>query len=210
MRPEMTFAAKTASWLFMPYDSMYFLEILVHIGSGTPCDRNMTRNLTELCIGSSHVFYLSKQVGATFKFPTWTRIERRIRNRARRRRLWYFDKLLQTIWMSSVSSLWRTFFFLRKSSVAGSLQYCYGSVASVLHCDIIVVLNAKVRFDLSFIYKSWHNPRQRCTMHSWSSVSLWNVELGICWLHEAFVMHRDFTVWSFSRSHTASSYSVVF
>ena len=210
MHLEMTLAAKTASWLFMPYDSMYFLEILVDIGSGTPCDRNMTRNLTELCIGSSHVFYLSKQVGATFKFPTWTRIERRIRNRARRRRLWYFDKLLQTIWMSSVSSLWRTFFFLRKSSVAGSLQCCSGSVASVLHSDIIVVLNAKVRFDLSFIYKSWHNPRQRCTMHSWSSVSLWNVELGICWIHEAFVMHRDFTVWSFSRSHTASSYSVVF
>ena len=48
----------------------------------------------------------------------------------------------------------RNIFFLRKSSVAGSLQYCYGSVASVLHCDIIVVLNAKVRFDVSFIYKS--------------------------------------------------------
>ena len=102
------------------------------------------------------------------------------------------------------------FFFLRKSSVAGSLQCCYGSVANVLHSDIIVVLNGKVRFDLSFIYKSWHNPRQRCTMHSWSSVSLWNVELEICWLHEAFVMHRDFTVWSFSRSHTPSWYSVVF
>ena len=133
MHLEMTLAAKTASWLFMPYDSMYFLEILVHIGSGTPCDRNMTRNLTELCIGSSHVFYLSKQVGATFKFPTWTRIERRIRNRARQRRLWYFDKLLQTIWMSSVSSLWRTFFFLAKEFsggfVAMLLWFCCECIA---------------------------------------------------------------------------------
>ena len=109
---------------------------------------------SELCFGSLHVFYLSKQVGAIFKFPTWTRIERRIRNRARRRRLWYLGKSLQTLWMSSVSLPWGTFCFLRKSSVTGSLQYCYGSVASVLHCDIIVVLNAKVRFDVSFIYKS--------------------------------------------------------
>ena len=85
-------------------------------------------------------FCLSKQVGASFKFPTWTRIERRIRNRARRRRLWYLGKSLQTLWMNFVSSLWGTFCFLRKSSVTGSLQYWYGSVASVLHCDIIVVL----------------------------------------------------------------------
>ena len=48
MHLEMTLAAKTASWLFMPYDSMYFLEILADIGSGTPCDRNMTRSLIRI------------------------------------------------------------------------------------------------------------------------------------------------------------------
>ena len=66
---------------------------------------------SELCFVSLHVFCLSKQVGASFKFPTWTRIERRIRNRARRRRLWYLGKSLQTVWMSFVSLPWGTFCF---------------------------------------------------------------------------------------------------
>ena len=48
MRPEMTFAAETASSLFMPYDSMYFLEIFADIGSGTPCDRNMIKSLMRI------------------------------------------------------------------------------------------------------------------------------------------------------------------
>ena len=123
MRARTTVMAEIASSLCMPYDLMRSAwKSLPTLDTAHRMTAISLGVSSELCPVHSLCLCLFNQVSANVKFWTHTRIERRIRNRARQCLLYYFDKSLQAIWMSSVHWLWGTLFFLTNDF--SGLLYC--------------------------------------------------------------------------------------